>query len=362
MSNEEVKPAADAAAPTKPAKKGCFVCKLIKGLGITLVLLIVLVVAAVATLPFWCRPILRSGANYAVPKLTKTDFSIGHISINPYTGRLELGEVYLGNPTNYSEKCAVSVSNLVVDVAMSTVMSNVVHVTEIALDGAFVSYVSADGVNNFDQIQYNVAGSKEKFEENKAKSEAKKAEKEAKKAAKEEKRLADRKAELDAMSKEERELKEALYEAEDALEELNKKRFAIDYIRISGLKVKYGILTIPLPKIELRDLGKNTNGVTAADVGSAVLSAVLNTMKSIGGAIGDGVKAVGGAIGSGAKAVGSGAKAVGGAIGSGAKAVGGAIGSGAGKAVDAVKGIFGGSSESSEEVKQEQKPENSESK
>ena len=293
--------------------------KIICGIVIAVV---ALVLVLILTLPLWLGPVVKPVANSAVPKITKTDFNLGHLYLNPYTGRFELGDMQLGNPANYDEKQAVTLDKLVLDVAMTTLSDEYIHVEEVTVDGVFVSYVSADGVNNFQQIQYNVAGGKEKYEAKQAQAKADKAKAESEK-----------------------------IEAPEAKPESgSSKKLVIDKLVINNIKFKYGMITIPVPSITLTDLGKKSNGVTFAELGDQIMQAILKSAS----AVGDGLKALGGAVGDGAKMLGESAdkatkavsesaskvtESVGNITGSGAKAVGDgakAVGESAGKAVDAV--------------------------
>ena len=294
--------------------------KALKIIGGIILGVVVLILLLVLTLPIWLGPVVKPIANAAVPQVTKTTFNLGHLSLNPYTGRFELGDMQLGNPEGYSEPRALEVSNIVVDVAMTTVGDKYVHVEEVIIDGVFVSLVKGgpNNVDNIEQIQYNVAGGKDKYEANKAKAEAEKKAKE----------------------------KDAKPEEEKSDDDSGKK-VVIDKLTLNNIRVKYGLITIPVPSITLKDLGKESDGATLAEIGDAIWTAIVNAAL----AVGDGAKALGGLLMSGAGAVGEGAASAASAVGEGAasaasavgegatKAVE-AVGEGAGKAVDAIKGLF----------------------
>ena len=110
----------------------------------------------------------------------------------------------------------------------------------------------------------------------------------------------------------------------------------IDKLTLNDISVKYGIITIPVPSITLTDLGKESDGMSLEDVGTAIWEAIINAAM----AVGDGAKALGGLIMSGAGAVGDGAGKAVDAISDGAGKTVDAISDGAGKAVDAVKSLF----------------------
>ena len=75
--------------------------KLLKIVGGIILGIVVLALLLVLTLPLWLGPVVKPIANAAVPKMTKTSFNLGHLSLNPYTGRFELGAMNLGNPAGY---------------------------------------------------------------------------------------------------------------------------------------------------------------------------------------------------------------------------------------------------------------------
>ena len=301
--------------------------KLLKILGWIILGIVALALVLVLTLPLWLGPVVKPSANAIVPKLTKTSFNLGHLYLNPYTGRFELGDMQLGNPQGYSEKYAVTASNIVVDVAMSTLGDKYIHIEEVTVAGVFVSYQDGGehGVDNFTQIQYNVAGGKEKYEAAQAKA---KAEQEKKDAA-DEAEAAKLKEKLEKMSAEERER----YEAEQAAEAAAAKKVVVDKLTISDIRLKYGMLTIPVPvTITLTDLGKESDGLTISELFDKIWEAILKSAL----AVGDGAKALGGLLKDGAGALGEGASKAVGVVGDGAGKAVDAVSDGAGKAVDAV--------------------------
>ena len=287
--------------------------KILKVIGIILGSIVALALLLVLTLPIWLGPVVKPVASAAVPNFTKTSFNLGHLSLNPYTGRFELGDMVLGNPAGYDEPTAVAVSNIVVDVAMTTICDKYVHIEEVMVDGVFVSLVKG-GENNVDnmlQIQYNVAGGKDKYEAKKA--EAKKS--------------------------------EPAESAKAEEPEGDGKKIVIDVLTLKDIRVKYGMITIPVPSITLKDLGKESDGLTAVELFEKIWEAIIKAAM----AVGDGVKVLGGMLKEGAGTLGDGAgkvldavgadKAVD-AVGSGASKAVDAVGSGASKAADAIKGLF----------------------
>jgi len=210
---------------------------------------------------------VKPSANAFVPPLTKTSFHLGELGLNPYTGRFVLGDVRVGNPAGYEEPYAFALSNLVVDVDMSTLNDEYVHVEEVTLENCFISYVSGGEykVDNFKQIQYNVAGGREKYEIKQAK-------------AKEAKARKDAKAEAARKAAEE--------------EDPSARKLVIDRLTIRGIRVKIGPVTIPVPSITLTDLGKKSEGITMPEVVEQCWAAILKSATSLN----EGVKALGDSV------------------------------------------------------------------
>ena len=286
--------------------------KILKFIAYAVGAVVLLAILLVLTLPLWLGTIFRPAVCAAVPKITKTTFEMSKLYLNPYTGRFELGGFVLGNPKGYSEPVAASISNLVVDVAMTTLGDKYVHVEEITVDGVFVSYLDGGehDVDNFTQIQYNVKGGKDKFEEAKLKAEQKKAEE----------KEAEKSAEEDAV--------------EEELEELEKTKYVIDRLTVKNVRVKYGILpAISIPvDIVLTDIGKESDGATISEVLEAVWKSILKAL----GAVGNGVSSLGNMLSSGAGKAAEGASKAAGAVSDGASKAADAVSDGASKAVDAV--------------------------
>ena len=253
--------------------------KAIKILIKAVVVLVALVVVALLALPLWFGPVAKTAANAAVPGIVKTDFHLGHLHLNPYTARFELGDLQLSNPQGYSEKYAVTLGDIIFDAEMLSLATDVIHVEEITVKDVFVSVVSGgeNNVGNFKQIQYNVAGGKEKYEA----AEAEKAEKA---------KLEELQAKETAQEKREPEPQVA--------EEKPAKKIIIDKLHISGLKMQLGFMPISIPvTIELADIGRKSGGATFEEAGQQIWEGILKSA----GVVGDQLKALGNLTGDAAK-------------------------------------------------------------
>ena len=255
--------------------------KAIKFLVKAVVVIAVIVIVALLLMPIWFGPVVKTAANAAVPGVVKTDFRLGHLHLNPYTARFELGDMQLSNPKGYSEKYAVTLGDIIFDAKTLSLMTDVIHIEEITVKDVFVSVVSGgeNEVLNFRQIQYNVAGGKEKCE-----------------AAEAEKQKADEE-EAEKIRAEEMQNPKAAEEEKAKLAE-KEKRIVIDKLHISGLKIQLGFLPISVPvTIELADIGKDSGGATFEEAWQQIWEGILKSA----GIAGEQLKALGNLTGDAAK-------------------------------------------------------------
>ena len=258
-------------------KVGCF-GKLLKLVLWGLVGLVALTVLLVATVPLWISPVATGVANSLVPKFTGTAFNIERFYVNPWTGAVRINAVRLANPEGFGASPAFSVSTISVDLALTELLSDKLHIKDVTIVDPFASYYSHNGQNNIDVILANV---------NKASGEKKEKKEEAKTP--------------------------------------SKMKVIIDHLKISGTKVKLMesdmIPPLPIMTIELNDIGKASGGATFEEAWKAITDAFMKGMSSVG----DGLGALGGIFGEGAKgltsALSEGTKGVTGALSEGAKDV-----------------------------------------
>lgn len=231
--------------------------KALKFLLWTIVGILALVLVLVLAIPLWLGPTVVAVANKVVPEYTGTPFSLAGASINPYTGKYSITKLELGNPEGYPVPMAFSVSNVIVDVEMSSLLSDTIHIREITINDPYASYVSKDGTNNFECIAAN------------------------------------------AMAK--------IGPKEEEKEEEEKgpgKKVVIDKLTIAGTRVKLKILPeMPIPTITLTDIGKEKGGSSWEEVGQTLTDAFMKTTSTIG----DGFSSALGVLGDGAGSLMSGA-------------------------------------------------------
>ena len=252
--------------------------KLLKAIVVIVLSIVVLTVVALLALPLWIGPVVKGVANVAVPQITGTGFNLGEFGLNPYVGTLHVGDMQLANPTNFSEKNAVSLDKFDADLAVTSLFSGKkVRIESVDLDGLVV--YSDTTASNFRQIAANAAGEPEE------KSEVAK--------------LAEENAPAEEPKAE---------EAKPATEE-HGKGLQIDRITIKNVTVKYGLVPLKIPvDIEINDIGKDSEeGASIQEVIQLVWQKILAAAGAVGGSLGDLGK---GAVDIGAGAVGAALDAV----------------------------------------------------
>lgn len=274
--------------------------KLGKVLLWTLGIIVVLLLAS----PLWLGPVAKCVANSVVPGMVGTDFRLGKLGINMYTGGVAAGDMQLANPEGFSKENCLELGNLDVDVAMTSLLSKKIRVESIEVDGLYIATTMGGG--NFIKIADNASGGE----------------------ASEEVAESVRPAAPEASTPE--------VKKDDGV------KVQIDRIVLKNMKIKYGSVPVPIPTITLEGIGADSpDGATLQDVWNAVYDAILKASS----AVGDLVSAIGGAaagaVGNAVGVVGDIAGSVGDAVGGAAGAVGNAIGGAAGTVGDAAMGAAG---------------------
>ena len=267
--------------------------KRLRGVAVVLLLLIV---AAVVGAQFYLGPVVVKAAEKFGPSILGTPVKVGAAKINLIKGECRLADVVVGPPENFKQD-VFTLGDFRVKVDVMSVFSDTVIVKEIVVDAPKAAY-------ELSGLHSNIGAITSKLEKDVVKQQAK----------------------------------------DDEKKQSGGKKVIVEKFAFKNGSVKIasatlgGGLPLPLPNIELSDVGKKSGGLTGleltgqifASVGSGVLTAVKDVVVGAGGLVVDGAAAVGGAVV-------DGAKAVGGAVTDGAKAVGGAIG-----------GLFGGSDKKDE--------------
>lgn len=208
--------------------------------------------------PLWVGPLGAGVARSIVPDMTKSEFQMDSLCVNLYSGKVCVDGVAVRNPGKAANDVpAISLKSLSVKFGTMSMISDEKHIEEIVVDG-FRIY----GDMTFSNLRQIVANINEYIGE----------------------------------TPEEPEKEPA--------------KVVIDRLFITGTVFKWGVVEVPLPDIELKDIGKEEE-TTGEGVFDEVVTAVCDAADKVavgsgkalklaiegGNKLAEGVKAVTGAVG-----------------------------------------------------------------
>ena len=241
--------------------------KALKGLLAVIVVVVVLLVVALLAHPLWVGPLVKVVAEKVGPRYTGTPIAVQGCGVNLYSGHFEIIGFDLSNPEGCSESSAASAGSLKVDFDTLSALKDVVLVHSVEVSGVFVSYVQgASKKYNFTEIADNAkaaTGSAEPAEQ-----------------------PAEEQPVADVLAPE---AGEPAPEGQASAEEKPGKKVVIERLSIGDVKVSMLGMKIPLVPgtIVLKDIGKQSNGVSFKEAWTEILAQVLAQVQKSAGAVGD---------------------------------------------------------------------------
>jgi hypothetical protein len=274
--------------------------------------LIILVILAVVII-FYAGQVVENAINTTGPAALGVPVSVEKVRAYPLRGIVRIKGLVVGNPEGFKTDNLFSMGVLNIDLSARSLLTDKIIIHKIEVVAPEITYEVKLNGSNIGALQESLGGDKNNDAEKETEEEA----------AKEDKS--------------------------------GGKKVVIEQVVISDGKINLSLpgmmgtaVPLPLPTIELKDIGKEKEGASPTEVIAKIVHAVLNSVTQV-------VKSSGKLLGDGAKAVGQGAAAVGGAAVDGASAVGGAavdagkaVGKGVANVVGGVADIFGGSDKKDE--------------
>jgi len=228
--------------------------KLLYAAGIAVALLLVVYVG----LAFFLGSIVKAGVNRFAPGITGTKVELNGAEISPLSGSGTLVGLVVGNPKGWSDSNLMSVSRVHIKLKPFSVFADHIVIEEIAIEKPEFRYETKVISSNVGDLLKNLQGSSD----NKT---------------------------ADATTKSGKPLK-----------------FEVKHFHLDGGIVKVGLgpaaVPVPMPPIDLTDLGTAEGGITSSQLAFAVMRSVTSsvvsataqaTMKlggSLGGAASDAIK------------------------------------------------------------------------
>lgn len=168
--------------------------------------------------------VIKLAINKLGPEMLQADVRVSGVNISTSDGQGRLSGLRIGNPAGFKTDHAIKADIIEIVIEPTSVAKNVIVIHKVLIDAPDIIFEKGDKGSNFDAIQRNV----ESY--------------------------------LGAGGKKENDGKSA------------SRKMTIDSLVIRNAKVNYnGMVDLTLPDIELRNLGKKSGGITAAQVVNAII-------------------------------------------------------------------------------------------
>jgi len=227
-------------------------------------IVVVVVVIGVLVMLGKINPIVKSGVEKSGPVILKAPVTLDAVAISFFSGSGELKGFTVGNPEGYKTDYAFSMDRLKIDLDVKSLTSDRIHIKNITIDSPSIVFEGSFGKSNLSQLQANAkefagpsGGSTKKKDSG------------------------------------------------------SSKKLLIDHVSIDNGSISVSMqllqgqkMTLPLPKLELNDIGKDKDATISDALGeilAAVNKAVIPAVQSGVGGLGSGVEKSGEALQEGAK-------------------------------------------------------------
>jgi len=227
------------------------------------VIIVLLVVAAVVVVGMYLGTIIKAGIEDVGPKITGTTIKLDAVDLSLLSGQVRVKGLVVGNPKGFQTPNAFKLGDSEVGVDLQSALTDKVIIKEILIDGAEVTYETGPSGNNVNKIQENVSTfAKSAAPHGAGESKAQK------------KSSTQKKVEIDDFI------------------------FKNGKATVSASMLGGKPITISLPDIHLKDIGKSSGGVSPETAAAEVFKAVEKAVaQSVSKSAGEAAKSIGSAAG-----------------------------------------------------------------
>jgi len=208
--------------------------------------LVVLIIVAVIVVGLFLGSLVKAGMETVGPKVTQVSIKVDAVNVSLLTGSAGVKGLVIGNPPGYKAPHAISVGTATVGVDPFSVLSDKIVVHSVRVETAEINFEgNLFSGNNLTKIMHNVNAFTKGGGSAPTNTTAKTSPKPA-------------------------------------------KKIQVDDFLITGARVNFNGATLTLPDVHLLNLGKGSDGITAADLTQQVLEALTAaTVKAVAGAASD---------------------------------------------------------------------------
>lgn len=233
------------------------------------VIAILLIVVAVAVLSFYLDSMIKAEVEAVGPKITGTAVKLDGVSLSLLSGQARLKGLVVGNPPGFQTERSFKLADAKVKADLKTALSDKLIIEEILIDGPEITYESGSSGSNISRIQENVRA----FGKSVAPKDA--------------------------------------AESKSPKKDPTQKKVQINHFIVKNAQLNAstsmlkGKTTVSMPDIYLKDIGKDSGGVTVQTAAAEVFAAInKSVVQSVSRGAEETVKSIGSEAGkSGSKAV-----------------------------------------------------------
>jgi uncharacterized protein involved in outer membrane biogenesis len=215
---------------------------------IIVILLLLLTGTIVYVVMFRVGPRVEHAIETILPKALGTEVNIGSMTIRPLHGSVQLHNLTIANPEDFSNPNIAEAKELTFIISLRSLLTDTLVLKEIEINAPTFNYEHRFRANNIESIHHNVTAY-----------------------------LAKRKAEKSEL------------ETQDARKKLARKVIIERFVLTDGhVNAKFAALPtapIPLSTIQLNDIGKETDGTSwghvGRTIGDSISAAVLDTVSNV---------------------------------------------------------------------------------
>lgn len=120
------------------------------------VVILVLVVAGLGFLYLSLNRVIRSAVETYGPQVTKTEMKLGGVNVSPLSGKAHLSNLFVGNPKGFKTPSAFKLGAMRVSLEVGSVLSDTIAIREIIISGPEITYELGPGGSNLAVLQKNV--------------------------------------------------------------------------------------------------------------------------------------------------------------------------------------------------------------
>ncbi|MBI3506842.1 MAG: AsmA family protein [Proteobacteria bacterium] len=208
---------------------------------------LVLVIGAAAVVHFYLDHLVKAAAERIVPPMIQAPFTLGAVSLSPFSGKGTLKNIEIGSPKGFKAPHFAKIGRVSVNIELSSLLSDAIVVKSVEVESPDIIYETGFGGSNVAKIQHNVesatgAGTAAKGSKTAGKAPA------------------------------------------------QSKKLIIDHFVLKGARAHLVIpalasdTIVDVPEIKVEGIGRKTNGATAQEVLAQILKPLTQALAQAGAA------------------------------------------------------------------------------